>query len=269
MAIDIHRFVQHGYGGVVVAALVERLGLPLLLTPVIVAAGMLAATGELELLPLVTATTLAILLGDALWFALGRRQGSKVINFLCRVSLSKDSCVRKTQVLTGKHADISLLYSKWLPGVAHLSPPMAGNSGMSLVRFTVFNSIGTFGWVLALALGGWLSARPLEWTKVGAAIFGFLPLWLTMILVGNVAWKYAQKRRFTRALRADRIAPRALAERLAEAEDERPVVLDLRHPLDVLHDPRTIPGALNVLPEEIEQLALELELKREIALVCT
>lgn len=38
--------------------------------------------------------------------------------FLDRISLSKDSCVRLTQVLSPRHADRSLLYSKWVPGVA-------------------------------------------------------------------------------------------------------------------------------------------------------
>src|SRR5579863_3464567 len=90
MYVDLHSFAQHGYIGLVVAALVERLGVPLLLTPVIVAGGLVAANGDLDLLYVVAVTTLAILAGDLVWFALGRYQGGKVINFLCRISLSKD-----------------------------------------------------------------------------------------------------------------------------------------------------------------------------------
>jgi len=47
------------------------------------------------------------------------------------------------------------------------------------------------------------------------------------------------------------------------------MIIDLRHPLDVLHDPRTIPGALNVLPEDIADYAKKLPLEREFVLVCT
>jgi membrane protein DedA with SNARE-associated domain len=128
--VDTHQLVQHGYTTLFVAAFIERLGLPLLVTPIVVAAGLLAANGELDLLAVVGVTTLATLLGDGLWFELGRRRGAKVINFLCRISLSKDSCVRRTQALSERHADWSLLYSKWVPGVAHLTPPLAGHSGM-------------------------------------------------------------------------------------------------------------------------------------------
>jgi hypothetical protein len=70
-------------------------------------------------------------------------------------------------------------------------------------------------------------------------------------------------------LRAFRITPQELSTRLNRADGKRPIVIDLRHPLDVLHDPRTIPGALNLLPEEIENLVNSLALESEIALVCT
>ena len=269
MQASLHQLVSHGYIGLMVAAFIERLGVPLLLTPVIVAAGLLAANGELDLLTVLAVTTLAMLIGDWIWFGLGRRYGSKVIKFLCRISLSKDSCVRRTQVRAGRNADASLLFSKWIPGVAHLSPPLAGNSGMSIVRFTMLNSIGTFIWVLALAAAGWISAKPLEWTRFGSAVFGLLPLWLMTILIGNVIWKYVDRRRFIRSLRALRITPQELYARLNGPEEVKPIVIDLRHPLDVLHDPRTIPGALNFLPEEIEQVVNQLAFKSEIALVCT
>lgn len=261
--------MEHGYTTLFVAAFIERLGFPLLVTPVVVAAGLLAAGGQLDLLSIIAVTTFATLLGDWLWFELGRRRGGKVINFLCRISLSKDSCVRRTQVLSARHADWSLLYSKWVPGVSHLSPPLAGHSGMNLVRFGVFNSIGTFVWVTTLALLGWISMRPLEWTSVGTAVLGLLPLWLLTILVGNVLWKYVQKRRFVRSLRVERITPKELFARLDGMREDKPMVLDLRHPLDVLHDPRTIPDAINVLPEDIESRAKELPLESEVVLVCT
>lgn len=269
MQNSFDQLVRHGYATLFVAAFVERLGIPLLVTPVVVAAGLLAAGGQLDLLSIIAVTTFAALLGDLLWFELGRRWGGKAINFLCRISLSKDSCVRRTQVLSARHADWSLLYSKWVPGVAHLSPPLAGHSGMSLVRFGVFNSIGTFAWVTALALLGWISMRPLEWTSVGTAVLGLLPLWLLTILVGNILWKYVQKRRFVRSLRVERITPKELFARLDSTREDKPMVLDLRHPLDVLHDPRTIPDAINVLPEDIESRAKDLPREREVVLVCT
>jgi membrane protein DedA with SNARE-associated domain len=267
--LSFQRLLQHGYTTLFVASFAERLGVPLLVTPLVVTAGLVAASGQLDLLAVVAVITFAAILGDWLWFELGQRRGGTVVNFLCRISLSRDSCVRRTQMLASRHAGASLLYSKWIPGVSHLSPPIAGMSGMTVVRFTVLNSIGTFAWVVILVLAGWISTRPLEWTSSSAALFAVLPLWLLAILVGNVVWKYVQRYRFIRSLRLARIAPSELFARIQDPEDDRPMIIDLRHPLDVLHDPRTIPGALNILPEEIEQYAKDLALAREVVLVCT
>jgi rhodanese-related sulfurtransferase len=76
-----------------------------------------------------------------------------------------------------------------------------------------------------------------------------------------------QKRRFIRSLRMERITPKELHARIGS--EDKPLVIDLRHPLDVLHDPRGIPGAVNVLPEDIETRSKELPLEREFVLVCT
>ncbi len=53
MQLSFHGFIEHGYTSLFLAALVERLGVPLLITPVIVAAGLLSATGQLDLLAVI------------------------------------------------------------------------------------------------------------------------------------------------------------------------------------------------------------------------
>jgi rhodanese-related sulfurtransferase len=47
------------------------------------------------------------------------------------------------------------------------------------------------------------------------------------------------------------------------------VILDLRHPLDSLADPRTLPGAIRVLPNEVTSRADILPKNGEIILYCT
>jgi len=47
------------------------------------------------------------------------------------------------------------------------------------------------------------------------------------------------------------------------------VILDLRHPLDSVSDPRTLPGAIRVLPEEVTSRAGTLPKDEEIILYCT
>jgi len=267
MAYNAQTLIEHGYITIFIASLVERLGIPVFTTPVVVGAGLLAASGKMSLALVIAITVVATLIGDWVWFELGRRRGKTVVGLLCRISLSRDSCVERTKKFSKKHSDLSLLYTKFVPGVSHISPPLAGMSGTSLARFTAFNFAGTLLWASALAISGWASMRPLESARITSYVLGTLPVLIFLFIIGSLIWKYVQKQRFIRSLRMERLSAQQLAERL-EAED-KPLVIDLRHPLDVLHDPRGIPGAINVLPEDIEAKAKELPLEREFIIVCT
>src|SRR5438477_4346933 len=207
MAYNAQTLIEHGYTTIFLASLVERLGIPVFTTPVIVAAGLLAATGKLSLLLVIGITVIATLAGDWVWFELGRRRGNKVIGLLCRISLSRETCIERTKKFSKKHSDYSLLYTKFVPGVSHISPPLAGMSGMSLGRFTAFNLAGTFMWAAALALSGWLSMRPLEWARIATMVLTVLPVLIAGTIIGNLVWTYTQKRRFIRALRMERLTP--------------------------------------------------------------
>ena len=79
--------------------------------------------------------------------------------------------------------------------------------------------------------------------------------------------KYLQRRRFLRELYKSRITPEDLRQMLDSGEPL--VILDLRHPLDSLSDPRTLPGAIRVLPEEVTSRAATLPRDEQIILYCT
>src|SRR5258707_14804794 len=144
----------HPYLALFLAGLLERIGIPLLLSPFLVAAGALAATGDVHFDIAMWATLLACVIGDALWYEIGRKKGDSVLSFLCRISLERDSCVRHSKGLFGKGVARTLLLSKWLPGVSHIVPAVAGLVQINRKRFLAVNTLGSFLWIVAfLALG--------------------------------------------------------------------------------------------------------------------
>jgi len=48
-----------------------------------------------------------------------------------------------------------------------------------------------------------------------------------------------------------------------------PLIVDLRHPLDTLHDPRVIPGAIRPAPDELVARQDQIPRDRELILYCT
>lgn len=256
--------VSHPYLVLVLSGLLERAGFPLLLSPVMVAAGALAAMGQMQFDLAVWIALLACIAGDTLWYELGRRKGDSVLHTLCRISLEPESCVRRSRKFFEKGVGRTLLLSKWLPGLSHIVPAMAGLSGVDRQSFFLNNAAGSALWILILMLCGYVPvARAHLAPAIGPLVFeaGLV------LLVGNIGVKYIQKQRFLRELYKARITPQDLLQILDQGQDL--VILDLRHPLDSVTDPRTLPGAVRVLPDDVTSRAGQLPKDREIILYCT
>ena len=95
--------VGHPYMVLLASGLLERVGAPLLFSPVLVAAGALAAGGHLRFDVAVWIALATCVLGDTLWYEIGRKKGDRVLAMLCRISLEPDSCVRRTEDVFVRH----------------------------------------------------------------------------------------------------------------------------------------------------------------------
>lgn len=117
---------RHGYLLVFAAVLVEQLGVHLPTLLVLITAGALAGLGEINLILVLLLAVVAALIGDTVWFFVGRRRGLQVLGFLCRVSLEPDSRVSSAKGVFLRHGARSLLVAKFIPGFATFAPPLAG-----------------------------------------------------------------------------------------------------------------------------------------------
>jgi membrane protein DedA with SNARE-associated domain/rhodanese-related sulfurtransferase len=264
----VQDIIQHGYLWLFLVALLERIGLPLLVTPIVIAAGAVAGLrDDLSLLGIVVVTVVATELGDLVWFELGRSQGSSVLRLLCKISLEPDSCVRKSEDAFARHTTTSLITSKFIPGVGRLAAPVAGMSGMSRVRFLLVNALGTLVWTVIFALVGFIPARKLPIDVLLERAAGWLLVLLAIAVLANVIWKYVQRERFIRSLRVSRMTVQEL--KAALDRGERPFVVDLRHKLEFLVNPRTVATAVRIAPDELPLRHAELPRDREVVLYCT
>src|SRR5688500_3640357 len=74
-----------------------QVGAPVPAVPTLMIAGALAATGNMSLSAIIAVAVAASVVADAIWYAVGRSYGMRVLRMLCRVSISPDSCVRQTE----------------------------------------------------------------------------------------------------------------------------------------------------------------------------
>lgn len=263
----VQDILRHGYLWLFLAALLERIGLPLLVTPLVIAAGAVAGLGDLSLVGIILVTVLASEIGDLIWYELGRNQGPSVLRLLCKISLEPDSCVRRSEDAFARHMTTSLISSKFVPGVGRLAGPVAGMSGMARDQFLLLNGLGSLLWALVFALVGYIPARKLPIDVLLEEAAGWFLVLLVVALAANVIWKYVQRQRFIRSLRVSRMTVDEL--KAAIDRGERPFVVDLRHKLEFLVNPRTVSTAIRISPDELSLRHAEIPRDREVVLYCT
>jgi membrane protein DedA with SNARE-associated domain len=269
MSVEALEFlVRHGYLVLFAVVLAEQLGLPVVGAPVLLAAGALSGTGRFSLPVAVGLSVAACLIGDLVWFELGRRRGSRILTFLCRVSLEPDSCVRRTEDIFSRWGARVLLVAKFLPGLNTVAPPLAGVVGMPRGRFLRYDSGGALAWTLLYVGLGYVFSAQLESVALALAGLGRGAALVVGVALGAyVALKYAQRRRFIRSLRMARITPEELMARMRDGEAL--MIVDLRNPDHLVSDGLRIPGALHMDPAELERRHGEIPRDREIALYCS
>ncbi len=260
--------VRYGYALLFVWVLIEQGGLPIPATPLLVAAGALASQGRMTLALAILVPAVASLCADTFWYSFGKRRGGVVLNLLCRIALEPDSCVRRTESTFTRFGARTLLICKFVPGLNTAAPTLSGMVGVSMPRFLLFDFLGAFFWASAFVGLGFAFGKQIDRAADYAQSFGgwMLVLFLAMV-VGYVLYRWWDRQRFLRQVKGDRITPDELKHQL---ESGAPlVIVDLRHPLDVLTDPRTLPGALQIAPEDLEQRHSEITRDGDIVLFCT
>jgi membrane protein DedA with SNARE-associated domain/rhodanese-related sulfurtransferase len=246
----------------------EQLGLPLPTVPWLMAAGAFSAAQQFSLPSAIEITVLACLIADAFWFYLGRYRGNQVLGLLCRISLEPDSCVRRTQNLFTRYGLRAVLVAKFVPGLSTVAPPLAGMSGIRAGRFLAVDGVGSLLYGASFILLGYFFGNQIQ--EIGAALasIGASALLLLGGLIATyLAFKYWQRQRLLRELRAARISVAEL--RSKQQAGEQLMILDLRSREELEHDPSLILGARHVALDEFEGRRHELPHDRDIIVYCS
>ena len=257
--------VHHGYAVVGVAVLAEQLGIPVPATPVLLAAGAVAGWSS-SLGACILLAMMSAVLGDIIWFLLGRRYGSAILSLLCRISLEPDSCVNYTQRVYSKFGPSTLLFAKFVPGLSTVMTPLAGRFRVPFGRFLMFDSAGALLWTGTYIFVGWLFRTELE--RLADSLFQ-MGSWLGVVVFSAIAlyalYRYARRRDLYRELRLSRIAPWELKERIDLGENL--LIFDLRNPIE--WEEGIIPGATLISITELSEKSTEALENCEVILYCS
>jgi membrane protein DedA with SNARE-associated domain/membrane-associated phospholipid phosphatase len=142
---------------------------------VVIAGGVIAGQGTIDLTPLIGLVWICAVLGDSTSFYLGHRLGR---GFLERHGRKlKITPARLTQVegYFERHGGKTILIGRFIGLVRALAPFIAGTSGVRYRRFIPYSIVGTGLWATTFCVLGYIFWRSFDQVAhiAGQAIFGF------------------------------------------------------------------------------------------------
>lgn len=150
---------RHGYETTAIILLMGSCGLPMPLSVVLLTAGAAAHAGSLNLGVLILIGGTAALAGDTIMYFGGRMTGWWLLANICRLSMNPETCIFGSANSFYKRGPRTLMFAKFVPGLATVAAPLAGSLNMRLTRFLRLDAVGVFGYVAVWSTVGYVCSR--------------------------------------------------------------------------------------------------------------
>jgi membrane-associated protein len=162
----------------------------------LVTAGLLAASGYLNVYRLAPVLTLAAILGNSLGYLIGRSTGPRIFNRDNSLFFNKRHAIRAHQFYE-KYGRMTIVIAQFMPIIRTFSPVIAGVAGMRFRDFITYNVVGAVGWVWSMLGIGYFLGNYVPGIDRHIEIVVLIVVFISLLpgLIGGL--KARRRRRFT------------------------------------------------------------------------
>lgn len=121
---------------------------------ILIAAGVFAAAGKLNLLSIFLVVAVAAILGDNVGYHIGQRYGRRLFHKPDGL-LFKQEYVHRAELFYERFGAKTMLFAHFLPVIRTFVPPVAGVGKMPYKKFVIFDAIGDSAWAIIVTLIGY------------------------------------------------------------------------------------------------------------------
>jgi len=168
--------------------------------------GFLAAQGHTQLWKAIAVAVTANLVGSLIAYAVGRYGGRALFLRYGRYVGARAHHLEKAEQWFARHGEVTVLFTRVIPGVRTFISLPAGMVSMPLGKFTLYSFVGIVPWVTALTSLGYAAGKAAgqdPWGKLQAQFHRYDLVIYAVIgvaVVGFIVWSiWKRKRRNRRA----------------------------------------------------------------------
>lgn len=181
--MDLERLIEWGGYTVLVAIVFAESGLFVgFLLPgdsLLIAAGVVAQRGHLDMKILIPLLIVAAISGDATGYTIGRRAGP-LLFAREDARFFKRRYIEEARAFFDRHGGKAITISRFMAIIRSFVPSVAGAVGMPYAKFTAYNVVGGVLWVFSMTFAGYFigeAAAKFEYVLIGVVILiSFIPL---------------------------------------------------------------------------------------------
>ncbi len=167
---------NYGYYAVFAATFLEG-------ETILVMAGFAAHRGYLALPWVMLVAFFGSLLGDQLYFFLGRRHGRRILQQFPKLRMRAD----RVDTLLARHHTLLILVIRFLYGLRTVGPMVIGMSGVATPKFVGLNIVGAALWAVMIGGAGYLFGDVLELVLTDLKRYEEIALGV-IALIGSAIW---------------------------------------------------------------------------------
>lgn len=124
----------------------------------LITAGLVAATGGLNIWWLNALLIVAAVTGDSVGYAIGARLGPRLFT-RPKSLLFNPRHIERTRVFYARYGAKTIVIARFVPIIRTFAPVVAGVGQMQYRRFLIYNVLGGVGWVTSMTWAGYLLGR--------------------------------------------------------------------------------------------------------------
>lgn len=130
----------------------ESAGIPVPGTTALVTAGLLAASGRMNVVLVCLLSIVMAVIGGNIGYAVGWRFGTRILTAPGRLSRHRSRIYRTGMAMMRKYGWFAVLFSRDVTVLRECAPVLAGSLRMAWPRYLIWNAIGAVAWVLTHVL---------------------------------------------------------------------------------------------------------------------
>jgi membrane-associated protein len=159
----------------------------------LITAGLVAASGGLNIWWLDASLIVAAVVGDTVGYAIGWRIGPRLFTRE-KSLLFNPKHVERTRAFYARHGAKTIVIARFVPIIRTFAPVVAGVGQMAYRRFVTYNVVGGIGWVIAMTWAGYLLGHTIPDVGRHIHVIVLVVIVLSVLPIAFEIWKERKRR---------------------------------------------------------------------------